>query len=210
LGHTCYHWVGKHSFARQLENLSSLPFRPSILPPPPAGICANRHVLSQLECCHNGWYDPLCGQRADPALPHPELITFLGRYSESSTPSRTSLEESTPADHPLLADAGVALSGADQDDLPPVEGERHSQPQWRHTRPGHHSGRGAARSEQRLDVRQAIRAYPAAIFWCLAVSMCVIMEGYDTILIGNFFAFPTFQRKCKYQAPSCLCPWGIS
>lgn len=35
-----------------------------------------------------------------------------------------------------------------------------------------------------------------AIFWCLAVSMCIIMEGYDTILIGNFFAFPQFQRKC--------------
>lgn len=42
---------------------------------------------------------------------------------------------------------------------------------------------------------QAIRAYPMAIFWSLMVSMCVIMEGYDTILIGNFFAYPTFQRK---------------
>ncbi len=51
--------------------------------------------------------------------------------------------------------------------------------------------------EQSLTVREAIRAYPMAIFWCLAVSFCVIMEGYDTILIGNLYAFPTFQRKCK-------------
>jgi hypothetical protein len=35
-----------------------------------------------------------------------------------------------------------------------------------------------------------------AIFWSLAVSMCVIMEGFDSILVPNFYAFPTFQRKC--------------
>lgn len=49
--------------------------------------------------------------------------------------------------------------------------------------------------EADLSPLQAIRAYPMAIFWSLMVSMCVIMEGYDTILIGNFFAYPTFQRK---------------
>jgi SP family general alpha glucoside:H+ symporter-like MFS transporter len=25
--------------------------------------------------------------------------------------------------------------------------------------------------------------------------MTVVMDGYDTILIGNFYAFPTFQKK---------------
>jgi SP family general alpha glucoside:H+ symporter-like MFS transporter len=25
--------------------------------------------------------------------------------------------------------------------------------------------------------------------------MTIIMEGYDTILMGNFFAYPTFQQK---------------
>jgi SP family general alpha glucoside:H+ symporter-like MFS transporter len=28
----------------------------------------------------------------------------------------------------------------------------------------------------------AIKAYPAAVFWTLMVSMTIIMEGYDTIL----------------------------
>jgi SP family general alpha glucoside:H+ symporter-like MFS transporter len=34
-----------------------------------------------------------------------------------------------------------------------------------------------------------------AIFWTVMMSMSVIMEGYDTNLIGNFFAFPTFAEK---------------
>ncbi|ELQ44844.1 maltose permease MAL31 [Pyricularia oryzae Y34] len=46
-----------------------------------------------------------------------------------------------------------------------------------------------------LTIRQAIKYYRWAIFWCLAVSMTVIMEGYDAILLGNFWAYPTFQRK---------------
>ena len=37
-------------------------------------------------------------------------------------------------------------------------------------------------TERSLSVRDAIRAYPMAIFWSLMVSMCVVMEGYDTIL----------------------------
>ncbi|KAL2695086.1 hypothetical protein AAEP93_004147 [Penicillium crustosum] len=46
-----------------------------------------------------------------------------------------------------------------------------------------------------LTVRDAIRAYPMAIFWCLSISMCVIMEGYDQILVPSLYAYPTFQRK---------------
>lgn len=68
--------------------------------------------------------------------------------------------------------------------------------------------------ERALTIRQAIRYYMPAIFWCLVVrsvifqhnrgfikdfntnySMTVVMEGYDTILIGNFWAYPTFQKK---------------
>lgn len=49
--------------------------------------------------------------------------------------------------------------------------------------------------EYNLSPWDAIKAYPWAIFWSLMVSMCVVMEGYDTILIGNFYAFPAFQQK---------------
>lgn len=43
--------------------------------------------------------------------------------------------------------------------------------------------------------REAVSQYPMAIFWSLMVSMCVIMEGYDTILLGNFYAYPEFTKK---------------
>lgn len=39
-----------------------------------------------------------------------------------------------------------------------------------------------AELEHSLSPRQAIQAYPMAIFWSLMVSFCVIMEGYDMIL----------------------------
>lgn len=56
-------------------------------------------------------------------------------------------------------------------------------------------------TENELTPMQAIKAYPAAIFWALMVSMCVVMVGYDTILIGNFFAYPTFQKKVDKLPP---------
>jgi len=49
--------------------------------------------------------------------------------------------------------------------------------------------------EHELSPLEAIKAYPIAIMWALLVSMCVIMEGYDTILIGNFYAYPEFAKK---------------
>lgn len=52
-----------------------------------------------------------------------------------------------------------------------------------------------ANLEHSLSPWEAVKAYPMAIFWALLVSMCVIMEGYDTILIGNFYAYPTFAAK---------------
>ncbi|KAL7927389.1 general substrate transporter [Trichoderma austrokoningii] len=52
-----------------------------------------------------------------------------------------------------------------------------------------------AEAEHNLAPLQAIRLYPKAIFWCLVVSACVIMEGYDTNLLGNFYAYPEFAKK---------------
>ena len=43
--------------------------------------------------------------------------------------------------------------------------------------------------EKELSVREAIKAYPKAILWSLVFSTCVIMEGYDTNLLSNFFAY---------------------
>ncbi|KAK4237895.1 sugar transporter-like protein [Achaetomium macrosporum] len=42
---------------------------------------------------------------------------------------------------------------------------------------------------------QALRENRRAVFWSIMISMSIIMEGYDTILIGNFFAYPEFAKK---------------
>ncbi|KAI1460990.1 sugar transporter [Annulohypoxylon moriforme] len=42
---------------------------------------------------------------------------------------------------------------------------------------------------------QGLRENRKAVFWSLLLSMTIIMEGYDGILIGNFFAYPEFQKK---------------
>ncbi|KAJ4857534.1 sugar transporter domain-containing protein [Trichoderma breve] len=52
-----------------------------------------------------------------------------------------------------------------------------------------------AEAEHNLHPLKALRLYPKAIFWCLVVSACVIMEGYDTNLLSNFYAYPEFAKK---------------
>jgi SP family general alpha glucoside:H+ symporter-like MFS transporter len=56
--------------------------------------------------------------------------------------------------------------------------------------------------EHSLTVRQALRAYPWAVFWSFAVSMSIIMEGYDTILVGSLYAYPTFAQKFGTFTPA--------
>ncbi|OAA78978.1 maltose permease MAL31 [Akanthomyces lecanii RCEF 1005] len=57
------------------------------------------------------------------------------------------------------------------------------------------AAKAATEVAHELSLWDAVKAFPMAIFWCLMVSMCVIMEGYDTILIGNFYAYPEFAKK---------------
>ena len=64
------------------------------------------------------------------------------------------------------------------------------------------AAREGALLEHQLSPWQAVKAYPMAIFWAVLVSMCVVMEGYDTILIGNFYAFPAFAKKYGTYFPN--------
>lgn len=50
----------------------------------------------------------------------------------------------------------------------------------------------ATNNEHELSVREAIRLYKPALMWSLIMSTTVIMEGYDTNLLSNFFAYPSF------------------
>ncbi|KAH7070680.1 trehalose transporter [Paraphoma chrysanthemicola] len=53
----------------------------------------------------------------------------------------------------------------------------------------------ATDKEHSMTLWQGIKLYPKAIGWAALISMCCAMEGYDIALIGNFYAFPPFNRK---------------
>ncbi|KAF4459470.1 mfs alpha-glucoside transporter [Fusarium albosuccineum] len=53
----------------------------------------------------------------------------------------------------------------------------------------------AIEDEQSMSLRQAFRRYPSAVFWSIALSLTIVMEGYDTSLMFSLFAFPPFVEK---------------
>ena len=57
----------------------------------------------------------------------------------------------------------------------------------------------ATEFERRMTIRQAIRMYPKATIFSVILSMSLVMEGYDTSLLGGFFGYPSFQKKFGTQ-----------
>lgn len=55
--------------------------------------------------------------------------------------------------------------------------------------------REAAHTDKTISVLNAINRFPKAVGWSILVSTCVVMDGYDANLVGNFLAFPSFQRQ---------------
>lgn len=53
----------------------------------------------------------------------------------------------------------------------------------------------ATRNEHHMPLNSAFLLYPKAIGWSAAISLAIIMEGFDTALITGFYAFPEFQRR---------------
>lgn len=53
----------------------------------------------------------------------------------------------------------------------------------------------ASDEEHNETIFQAFKNNRKAVGWSIAISLSVVMEGYDTILMGNFFGFPEFQKK---------------
>ena len=53
----------------------------------------------------------------------------------------------------------------------------------------------ATAREKEMGVWQAVKNYPTAICYSMALSLCLVMEGYDTSLTNNFFSLPQFRQK---------------
>ncbi|KZT61596.1 putative maltose permease [Calocera cornea HHB12733] len=67
-----------------------------------------------------------------------------------------------------------------------------------------------------MSLGQALRLYPKAVGWSVLLSTAVVMEGYDTNLLGSFYAYPQFAQKYGVQLPDgtyqVTAPWqsGLS
>lgn len=58
----------------------------------------------------------------------------------------------------------------------------------------------AAEKERKMSFIEGIRLYPMAVFFSFALSLAVVMEGYDTVLLGNFYGIPAFAKKYGSRA----------
>jgi SP family general alpha glucoside:H+ symporter-like MFS transporter len=57
-------------------------------------------------------------------------------------------------------------------------------------------------AEHTLPLTRLLRIFPSAILWSLLLSSALIMEGFDTILLGSLYASPAFKRKYGQRVPN--------
>lgn len=65
-----------------------------------------------------------------------------------------------------------------------------------------HDAKDATDKEHKLSLLKAVRLYPKAIGWSILLSTTLIMEGYDLVLMGSFYALPAFSSKYGVLLPN--------
>lgn len=53
----------------------------------------------------------------------------------------------------------------------------------------------ATQAEHSMTLMEGLRTYPKAVGWSVLISTCIVMEGFDLVLIGSLFALPAFAEK---------------
>ncbi|RYP04401.1 hypothetical protein DL764_004495 [Monosporascus ibericus] len=56
--------------------------------------------------------------------------------------------------------------------------------------------------ERHMKLSTALKVYPKAIGWSMVLSSCLIMEGYQTSVVGSYTAYPAFLEKFGTPAPN--------
>ncbi|KAJ2985924.1 hypothetical protein NUW58_g5279 [Xylaria curta] len=56
--------------------------------------------------------------------------------------------------------------------------------------------------ERAMTLRHALKVYPKAIGWSMLLSSCLIMEGYQTAVVGSYLAYPAFKDRFGILAPN--------
>jgi MFS transporter, SP family, general alpha glucoside:H+ symporter len=62
--------------------------------------------------------------------------------------------------------------------------------------------KAGAEAEKTMGFREAARLYPMGVFFSFGLSLAVVMEDYDTWLLGSFWGIPAFAKK--YGEPSTI------
>lgn len=57
----------------------------------------------------------------------------------------------------------------------------------------------ATEAEHSMTLMQGLKAYPKAVGWSVLLSTCIVMEGFDLVLINSLFGLPAFQKKFGTQ-----------
>ncbi|EED14705.1 sugar transporter, putative [Talaromyces stipitatus ATCC 10500] len=57
-----------------------------------------------------------------------------------------------------------------------------------------HDAHRAVEAEHKMSLWQSLKTYPHAAGWSILLSTAIVMEGYDTTLISNLYAYESFQR----------------
>lgn len=53
----------------------------------------------------------------------------------------------------------------------------------------------AIKTEREMSLRDTLRLWPKAILFSFFLSLAIIMEGYDTNLMSNFYPYPAFKNR---------------
>jgi len=64
-------------------------------------------------------------------------------------------------------------------------------------------------------IREDLKKYRKAIIWTLVINICLVMEGYDMLMMRSFFAHPIFCKKYGVYIPDAdkyelAAPWQVA
>ncbi|EQL02995.1 MRT, a raffinose family of oligosaccharides transporter [Ophiocordyceps sinensis CO18] len=59
----------------------------------------------------------------------------------------------------------------------------------------------ATENERNMGLFESLKVYRKACMWSVFLSTCIILEGYDLVILNNLYAYPPFQRKFGVEQP---------
>ncbi|PFH55372.1 hypothetical protein XA68_18473 [Ophiocordyceps unilateralis] len=57
----------------------------------------------------------------------------------------------------------------------------------------------ATEVERNMGLLKSLKVYKKACLWSIFLSICIVMEGYDTVILNSLYAYPPFLRKFGIQ-----------